>query len=119
MIPAYANDAGDLFIHDRWTYQQELDVDGFRPYKAACPEEFVVYAMGHLKDTTTGDPLYHEILSSLALDPDIKDIVGEAFYNAAIGARTAHSTPPAPPPAPIDTPLPPFNASDVYPGTMA
>lgn len=49
-ISAYAQDAGDLPIHDRLEYCERVDAEG-RAYKGASLEEFIAFNMQHLNTT--------------------------------------------------------------------
>jgi hypothetical protein len=80
-LTAYAKDAGELFLHDRWLYEQHLGVesDKLAP-KRACAEELVVNVISNLNDLNFD---VDEAASSLAIPPgDTRDSVVLALQEA-------------------------------------
>jgi len=81
-LTAYAKDAGELFLHDRWLYEQHLalDSDKLTP-KHACAEELVVNVISNLGARSFDKD---EAVSSLALPAgdEVHNLVADALEEA-------------------------------------
>ncbi len=96
-LTAYAKDAGELFLHDRWLYEQHLALGDTLTPKHACAEELVVNVISSLNDPRFD---LDEAVSSLALPAkgDIHDVVAEALGEARDQLRADLFGIPVPPP---------------------
>ena len=89
---AYVEDTGDMFQHDRWKHDQQVQDRG-GALKGASAEEFLFNAVATLKAPET-DPNILDAMSSLGLpeyeqaDIGLRALVGQAF----IAARRATNT---------------------------
>lgn len=86
-IISYAQEKGDLLIHDRWIHQSRTEREG-RELRGCSMEEFIVFNILNLKSNE--DDNFEEALESLALptgDVELKETIGR-IKNIVKDART-------------------------------
>lgn len=73
-ITAYAQEKGDLLIHDRWIHQSRAEHEG-RELRGSSMEEFIVFNVLNLKNAEEGN--FEQAMESLALskDADTEDTI--------------------------------------------